>query len=89
MSSMSPSGKIWMQFAAGLRARTTSWPDVHRSVVPPKSVRASHRARSARATLANARSWPVVRPNARLRRTQPRGFVATRASARSSIESCT
>jgi hypothetical protein len=53
------------------------------------SVRASHRARSARATLANARSSLVGRPNARLRRTRRRGFVATRASARSSSASST
>jgi len=53
------------------------------------SDRASHRARSARASLANARSSLVGRPNARLRRTRRRGFVATRASARSSCASIT
>ncbi len=58
---------------------------------PPRlSVAASHRARSARATLANARSSPVGRPNARLVQTWPaaswlralpRARVAQRARA--------
>ena len=43
-----------------------------RGFPPGVSDRASHGARSARATLANAHSSPVGRPNARLRRTRRR-----------------
>jgi hypothetical protein len=48
---------------------------------PHMSVRASHRARSARTTLANVRSRPVGRPNARLVQMRPplRGYALPRA----------
>jgi hypothetical protein len=41
----------------------------------------SERFGAASRALANARSWLVVRPNARLRRTQRRGFVARESPA--------
>jgi hypothetical protein len=50
----------------------------------------SHRARSARATLANARSWPVGRPNARLVQMRPaaawlRALPRARAACRARV----